>query len=81
MAVASTVELMSVPQKELNVDAKKKLQLKTRQITSDKNDFYEPIHHVNHLLHFIFMNVKNVSLKPAIFGLGIKKVWRPALTD
>lgn len=27
------------------------------------------------------MYVKSVSLKPAIFGLGIKKVWRPAPTD
>lgn len=81
MAAAFSVELISVPQKGLNVDAKRKLQFKKRQITSDKNDCYKPICHVNNLLHFIFINVKNVSLKPAMFGLGIKKVWRPALTD
>lgn len=81
MSAAFTVELISGPPKGLNVDAKRKLQLNKRQITSDKNYFYEPIYHVNNLLHFIFIDVKNVSLKPGIFGLGIKKIWRPALTD
>lgn len=81
MAAGFTVELIPAPQKGLNVDAKKELQFKKRQITSDKNDCYKPIYDVNNLLYFIFMNLKNVSMKPTIFGLGIKKVWRRALTD